>query len=116
MSNTYRKWLLLGFAITATSNFLFGQGMLFDILPLKNGVVVYSDVIQISETDKNELYSRAKKWFVISYKSGKDVIQLDDKESGNIIGKGNFGVNYGGARNPIISHTISISVKDGRYK
>ena len=57
---------------------------------------------------------RAKKWFVDNYKSAKDVIQLDDKENGEITGTGNFKISYY-TRKPYISHTISIFVKEGRY-
>ena len=49
------------------------------------------------------------------YKSAKDVIQLDDKENGEIIGKGNFRIRYY-SRDPIINHSVSISVKEGRFK
>ncbi len=61
------------------------------------------------------MYKKAKKWFISTYKSAKDVIQLDDQEGGEITGKGNFKVNYY-SREPYISHTISVYVKDGRYK
>jgi hypothetical protein len=92
-----------------------GQDKLLDILPLKDGVVTYTNVIQVDGANKEELYSRAKKWFVTTFKSANDVIQLDDKENGEIVGKGNFNITYY-ARNPIINHTITISVKDGRFK
>lgn len=102
-------------SVLTTITFSNGQEKLLDILPLVDGVVNYSGVIQVDGISKDELYSRAKKWFVITYKSAKDVIQLDDKENGNIIGKGKFGIVYY-AREPYIDHTISISVKDGRFK
>jgi len=92
-----------------------GQEKLLDILPLNDGVVTYTNVIQVDEVKKEELYSRAKKWFATTYKSSKDVIQLDDKENGEIVGKGNFKITYY-ARDPIVNHTITISVKDGRFK
>jgi hypothetical protein len=92
-----------------------GQEKLLDILPSKEGVVTYSEVVQVDSISKAILYNRAKKWFVASYKSAKEVIQLDDSENGEITGKGNFKVSYY-TREPFISHTISIFVKDGRYK
>jgi hypothetical protein len=93
----------------------FSQDYLLDILPLDNGNVKYTGVVKVDGVNKKELYSRAKKWVVLSYKSANDVIQLDEKEDGIIIGKGNFGINYY-SRNPIIKHTIQIEIKDGRYK
>ncbi|MGY6648328.1 DUF4468 domain-containing protein [Wenyingzhuangia sp. IMCC45574] len=93
----------------------FSQEKLLDILPIENGNVVYTEVIKVENINKKELYNRAKKWVVLKYKSANDVIQLDDKEDGIIIGKGNFGIKYY-SRKPTIEHTIQIETKDGRYK
>jgi Domain of unknown function (DUF4468) with TBP-like fold len=97
------------------SFYSYSQDKLMEILPLKDGIVTYSSVIPVNETPKDELYSRAKKWFASTYKSSNDVIQLDDKEKGEILGKGNFKIVYY-AREPIVSHTVTISVKDNRFK
>jgi hypothetical protein len=51
----------------------------------------YSGVIDV-DGDKNELYMRARAWFVTMYKDADEVIQLEDKEAGKIIGKGRFEV------------------------
>ena len=109
------KKLLIVSILTATVFCSNGQDKLMDILPLKDGVVTYTNVISIDGVNKDELYSRAKKWFVTTYKSANDVIQLDDKENGEIVGKGNFNITYY-ARDPFINHAITISVKDGRFK
>jgi hypothetical protein len=109
------KILLTVIVLLTTVVILNGQEKLLDILPIQDGVVTYTNVIQVEGNNKEQLYERAKNWFVIMYKSSKDVIQLDDKENGNIIGKGNFRIVYY-ERDPIINHTISLSVKDGRYK
>ncbi len=89
-------------------------------LPLVDGKITYGGVVQIDGLSSEELYKRTKRWFIETYNSGKDVIQLDDKENGEIIGKGFFetywqstfysgiGIN--------IHETIKIQVKDGRYK
>ena len=66
------------------------QERLLGILPLKEGKVTYSDVVQLKGVSKDELYKRVKLWFIENYNSSKDVIQLDDKENGEIIGKGCF--------------------------
>ncbi len=99
----------------------FGQNeKLFDILPIKEGKVIYTDVVIVDSTDKVKLYSKVKKWFIEQYKSAKDVIQLDDKENGEVIGKGFFETNW---QNSFISelkvnvwHTIKIYIKDNRFK
>lgn len=98
-----------------------------DVAPL-----TYSEVIQVDGVSKDELYNRAKQWFVATYGDATKVIQNEDKESGIITGKaisgtmflgffytkksGGFGRKtdepmYGTAR-----YTITIAVKDGRYK
>lgn len=97
------------------SQSIFSQEKLNEILPLENGNVIYTEVVEVQNVDKKELYSRAKKWIVLKYKSANDVIQLDDKEDGTIIGKGNFNIKYY-SRNPKIEHTIQIETKDGRFK
>jgi hypothetical protein len=109
------KKLLLMSMLTAIAFNSNGQDKLMDILPLKEGVVTYTNVLQVDGVNKEELYTRAKKWFVTMYKSANDAIQLDDKENGEIVGKGNFKITYY-ARDPIINHTVTISVKDGRFK
>ena len=107
---------ILIFLILTTMTFpVIAQETILDLLPAQNGSVTYTGVVQVDSVNKNTLYTRAKKWFVDTYKSAKDVIQLDDKENGEIIGKGSFKINYY-TRDPSISHTISIFVKDGRYK
>jgi hypothetical protein len=85
-------------------------------LPTKDGIITYSQVIKLDSTfTKDILYANAKRWFVATYKSANDVIQLDDKESGEITGKGVFAIDYF-TRKPFISHTVTILVKNGRYK
>lgn len=84
--------------------------------------LIYTNVVKLdSITKANELYSIAKSWFAEKYNSAQDVIQLDDKENGKIIGKGKFKYNsnvfsYSNGTKGYISYTISIAVKDGRYK
>lgn len=83
--------------------------------------IVYTEVVQVdTSTTKNELYSRALEWFAKSYKSSKNVIQLEDKEGGKIVGKAlmqvyhkALGKDYESGH---INYTISIYLKDGRYK
>jgi hypothetical protein len=80
------------------------------------------EVVKVDTTlSSNELYLRARAWFAESYRSAQDVIQMDDKENGKIIGKGNIRytsrifVGSEGTKG-WIRYTISIQVKDGRYR
>jgi hypothetical protein len=91
------------------------------IMPMRNGLVVYTNVIKVDGVTKDQLYNRAKIFFVKNYKSANDVIQLDDKETGQIVGKGIIKVIHnteliGGPFEAKFSHTLSVTVKDGRYK
>lgn len=63
-------------------------------LPEKDGKVIYEEVDSMPGIEKDELYSRSKIWLVNTFKSAKDVVQLDDKQSGQLIGKGNFQYEY----------------------
>ena len=81
----------------------------------------YSEIVSTDTLLKrNDLFINSKKFFVDVYKSGKDVIQMEDKEAGIIIGKGYFSVIWKASflfsYDIQIWHTIKISVKDGKYK
>jgi len=81
----------------------------------------YSEVVFLdSSITKQELFSRAREWFAKAYKSSLNVVQMEDKESGKIIGKALMQVYHKalGANYPsgYINYTISIYLKDGRYK
>jgi hypothetical protein len=82
---------------------------------LEDGRVVYTDVVEVTGISKDSLYFKAKNWFVESYNSSNDVIQLDDENRGQITGKGLFAIDHlvGIA---YIHHMIKIEVKEGRYK
>lgn len=109
------KKVICLFIIIFSSLHTFSQETLIDILPLENGEVIYTDVLEVEGLSKDELYNLAKKWVVLKYKSANHVIQLDDKDNGIIIGKGNFAIDYY-SRKPTIEHTLQIETKDGRYK
>lgn len=53
-----------------------------------NGNVTYTKVIDIAGMKKEDLYNRALSYFVYNYVSGKDVIQVQDKDAGLIVAKG----------------------------
>ena len=85
----------------------------------ETGKVIFTEIVELSDNSvpKDILYNRAKEWFVKAFKSSNEVIQLDDKESGKIIGKGNFSINrtmY--LTDSRVDFTMTIMVKDGRYK
>ncbi len=85
-------------------------------------VLSYNEIVKIYGVNKNELFSRSRKWFDNSFKDYKAVININDKESGELSGKGimhfdilwqYMGKNY----LPIdVEFYTTIKVKDGKYR
>ena len=82
----------------------------------------YSEVIQLDSINKITFYQRARSWTNDAFKNIKNVIQIDDKETGEIAGKGTFDAiitwNALGKRTATttVNFKFQILVKDGRYK
>lgn len=79
----------------------------------------YQGVVKADGLTKDELYTRAREWFAKTFNSAKDVIQMDDKSAGKIIGKGAANGSYFYLLTTIrftLYYTVSITVKDGRYR
>jgi len=86
-----------------------------------NNNVTYQRIVEVPDINKDELFSRAQNYFIYNYGSGKSVIQTQDKEKGQIIGKGIYdrlhtfsngtGWVYLGTW-----HIIRVDVKDGRAR
>jgi hypothetical protein len=86
--------------------------------------LTFEDVVTIDSTLMQEsLYNRGHNWVVSIFKNPQKVIQLDDKQGGQIICKGNFAYNqkkfiWGGSETTkgYINFTIKLFFKNGRYK
>jgi len=84
--------------------------------------VCYSQVFNLDSTSSKDIYISAKKYFLDNYKNPKEVIQIDDKESGLIAGKAytDVYISLGGLFNSSskekMYYTISIYIKDNKYK
>lgn len=82
--------------------------------------ISFSEVIQADSVAKDELYSRANKWFVESFKDANSVLQITDKEAGQLVGKGNIPYAPTGMGSQdvkgAINFLITVTVKEGRYK
>lgn len=99
------------------------------ILPLyalsqgKDTLITYTKVIQVDSAGKDILFQRGRQWFNDAFKSSKDVLQINDKESGELAGKGFMNIPYKypalGAKfnyDVDVYFKVNIWVKDGRYK
>jgi len=95
-------------------------GQVIDELPTdESGNINYNEVITLDSVTSDELYLRAKKFFVDTFKSANDVIQMDDKEASIIIGKGfnDIYIKIAGPPTAIqMWYSIKIQGRDGRYK
>ncbi len=109
------KKLLIILAILPT--LLFGQENVS--LPMNNGIIEYSKIVQVENKTKSEIYLLVKEWISDNHKSTKYVTDLDDKEAGSLIikdlsflsqkiGKKYYAVN--------VNQTIKVEIKEGRFK
>ena len=97
-----------------TPSLSFGQ--LIDELPHdESGKLNYSEVVKVDNLSKDELYQMSKQFFIDELESYKDIIQLDDQESGTVVAKGFHDV-YVGSTKYQMWFTIKIQSKEGRYK
>jgi hypothetical protein len=78
--------------------------------------VDYTGVVDVPGVTQAQLYSRAYEWIAKYYNSAQAVIQMQDKESGKLIAQGRTKAYFKGHEAGSITHTLSIYVKDGRYK
>lgn len=58
------------------------------LLPMKDGAVFFEKVVDLPNADKDVVFNASLKWLASAFVDSKEVIQLKDKESGAIVGKG----------------------------
>lgn len=96
------------------SNGINGQETYLDVFPQQNGKVTYSAVIQTEGFSKDELHKRAKRWVA----NNCETIKIDDEDL--IVCQGVFVMRiyqiFGGYDNLYVTQTMTIQLKDGRYK
>ncbi len=99
---------------------ILSYGQLIDELPKdEKGKLSFNEVIQLETFKQNQLFLNSKQFFADAFKSANEVIQMDDKESGIIIGKGFIDISAKMLTStfPVkMWYTIKIQSKDGRYK
>jgi hypothetical protein len=86
-------------------------------LPTKDGKVFYEKIDSCSLT-KDQLYNKTKLWLANTFTDSKSVIEVDDKENGVIVGKGNFEFYYKYMTKVYSTcfYTIKINFKDSTYR
>ncbi len=82
----------------------------------------YTEIIKVDSVNKQALYQRARAWANDIFRSSKNVLQIDDKENGEIAGNAKLDAtitwNALGKRTAItsVNFKFQIIVKDGKYK
>lgn len=100
--------------------------LLFISLLLSLGLTTQSQTLEYEEVfsvdsniTKDELFNRARSWFVDYYKDANEVLQVSDKESGELIGAAIYKYSFlvgGGRMAMTIDYRVSVKMKEGRYK
>ncbi|MDC3395054.1 DUF4468 domain-containing protein [Flavobacteriales bacterium] len=84
----------------------------------KTNLIAFKEVIQAEGRNKNELYSIYREWFVDRFNSADDVLQMEDKESGKLIGKAFQDITTATGLMPItekLHYTIKFTFKENRF-
>lgn len=89
-----------------------------------------SGIFDIEGKSKTEIFASINKWIALNYNSAQNVVQLNDKESGNIIVKGINEAVYKNVMKELypknkymqefstveFNHTMEINVKDNKFR
>ncbi|WMJ75219.1 DUF4468 domain-containing protein [Cytophagaceae bacterium ABcell3] len=109
------KKVMLFFLMIMVGKFAIAQG----VLPIdeETGKVMFSEVVPVDNNNQKDLFTKARN----VGSSKKEDILKDDEAEGIFKTKGKFGVKYpspmrGMMHDGTVSYTLSIMVKDGRYK
>lgn len=90
----------------------------FSQVPVKDGHILYEFTDSIPLT-KAQLHLKAEQFFANEFRSSKAVLQLDDKESGELIGKGIIVLISKSIIGPVGNDfrvTIKVSSREGKYR
>jgi hypothetical protein len=85
--------------------------------------ISFIEVVQVEGATQEQLFQRGRVWFADMFKDSKSVIQISDKETGELFGKGILMGEYkyqmlGGQhyQKAAYSFTFRVIVKEGCYK
>jgi hypothetical protein len=84
--------------------------------------LTHAEIVQAPGQTKEALFIKARQWFNESFKNSNAVLRIDDKETGELSGKGNADISIPPRNKAFmpdaytIHFTLSIIVKEGRYK
>lgn len=85
----------------------------------KDTVISYSDVVTVEGASKEQFFLRGRQWVAQSFRSANDVLQINDKDAGELSGKGIVVISYkynGKKDYPANCRlTLNIWAKDNKY-
>ena len=89
------------------------------VLPSREGKVFYELVDSSFKKNKTDVYNSAKLWFAEIFKDSKYVLELQDKDLGELMGKGNFP--YSAVYNGVTLSSdcffdIKVSCRENKYR
>lgn len=109
--------------------YIFAFLTLFLILPItalsqvevEHDDLEYVGVIEVQDVSASDLYERSKVWFATRYRSANDVLQYDNRETAQIIGKANlaYDPSFLSGRDGVIGfvrYEVTITSRDGRFR
>ncbi len=80
----------------------------------------YEKIIEIPNTNKDQVYEGARQWFAKSFRDSNSVLRYQDKESGSIIGKGSAKMSCSGmaclGTPRDLQFTVQVDAKDNRAR
>lgn len=111
----------MSYSAAAQKNMPLSAPVVLPVDPITH-LITYEAVTQVQGATTEVLYKRAFDWFNSYYKNPTEVIRENDIENGKIVGKPRFRIS-----NPpdkegtktdagLVQYTITVGVKDGRFK
>lgn len=100
------------------------QEKFYGIMPMENGRVSYTKIVNADSMTKEVLFAKIKDWAVNTYGSQKVAFDAEDREAGYIAYKGYLpavvhsvgGILKGKPYTVHIYHTLRFYIRDGKYK
>lgn len=83
-----------------------------------DGCLSFSKVVTATDTamTKDAIYDKVQSYFSYTYKDGKNVIQVADKEAGYIIGKGIYPLISDTYKTIFTEHIVKVECRDGKAR
>ena len=85
----------------------------FQIVPQEERIVRQIHEVKLT---KDEIFPKCLEWMAQTFVDSKEVVELKDKETGKIIGKGITNFMSGGIVSIPCRYTIVIDIKDYKYR